>query len=99
MVLVGKNILGTQQDDFSDRDPVVTEIDKAFQELIKEAKEQGGMRSDLSEEAIILYLSFFQQGISNTIVREKIRHNPKLSDDLLTLFMYGVTGSPAKITE
>jgi AcrR family transcriptional regulator len=89
----------TQADDFSDRDPVGTEIDKVFQELIKEAKEQGVVRSDLSEEAIILYLSFFQQGISNTVIREKIRNNPVLSDDLLTLFMYGVTGNPVKVTE
>jgi AcrR family transcriptional regulator len=94
----GHLVLGTQIEEQSLRDPVGMEIDKAFQELIREAKDQGGMRSDLSEEAIGIYLSFFQQGMSNDNIRERIRRDQKLSEDLLSLFMYGVTGSPVKVS-
>ena len=46
-----------------------------------------------------IYLSFFQQGMSNAAVRDRTRHDQKLSDDLLSLFMYGVTGSQVKVAE
>ena len=81
-------------------DGVGTEIEKAFREFIREGKAQGGLRSDLSDEAIVTYITFFQQGMSNNVmVREKMRRDAKLSDDLLSLFMYGISGSPAGVPE
>ena len=69
------------------------EIENSFREFIKEGKEQGNLRSDLSEEAIITYIKFFQQGISNNPgIRDKPDHDEKLSQDLLSLFMYGIRG-------
>ncbi len=96
---VGNPILGTPTEGETPGDPVGTEIDRAIQQLIKEAKEQGGVRSDLSDEAMATYLSFFQQGMSNAAVRDKTRSDQKLSNDLLSLFMYGVAGSPVKVAE
>ena len=82
----------------SSDDPIGTEIEMAFREFIKEGKEQGGLRPDLSDDAIVTYINFFQQGVSNNAgIREKMRRDQKLSDDLLSLFMYGISGSPARI--
>jgi AcrR family transcriptional regulator len=74
-------------------DPVRSEIENSFREFIKEGKEQGNLRSDLSDEAIIIYIRFLQQGISrNPEIRDMMRRDPKLSDDLISLFIYGVGG-------
>jgi AcrR family transcriptional regulator len=75
------------------RDVISTEIENSFREFIKEGKEQGNLRSDLSDEAIITYIKFFQQGISNNAeIRDSMHRDPKLSQDLLSLFMYGFSG-------
>jgi AcrR family transcriptional regulator len=75
------------------RDSIGREIENSFREFIKEGKEQGNLRSDISDEAIITYIKFFQQGISNNAgIHEKMRHDVKLSQDLLLLFIYGVSG-------
>jgi AcrR family transcriptional regulator len=74
-------------------DLVGGEIESSFREFIKEGKEQGNLRLDLSDEAIMTYIKFFQQGIShNPEIRNKINRDSKLSDGLLSLFMYGVSG-------
>jgi AcrR family transcriptional regulator len=81
------------QGDTKSLDSVGGEIEDSFREFIKEGKEQGSLRSDLSNEAIMTYIKFFQQGIShNPRIRNRIAHDPKLSDDLLSLFIYGVSG-------
>ena len=37
------------------------------------------------------YIKFYQQGISsNPEINERIRRDKKFSDDLLSLFMYGI---------
>ena len=72
---------------------ISAEIENSFREFIKDGKEQGNLRSDISDESIITYIKFFQQGISNNPgIRNKIHSDPKLSDDLLSLFMYGISG-------
>jgi len=69
------------------------EIESSFLEFIKEGKEQGNLRSDLSDEAIISYFKFFQQGISNDPgISAKMHRDTKLSQDLFSLFMYGIRG-------
>ncbi len=81
-------------------DPVSAEIDRAFLEFVREGKEQGGLRPEISDEATLTYISFFQQGISsNPGIRERMRKDTKLSDDLLSLFMYGISGDPVRISE
>lgn len=75
------------------RDAIGMEIENLFREFIKEGKEQGNLRSDLSEEAIITYIKFFQQGISNDPgIHDRMHHDAKLSRDLFSLFMYGISG-------
>jgi AcrR family transcriptional regulator len=74
-------------------DSIGVEIENAFLEFIKEGKKHGNLRSDLSDEAIITYIKFFQQGISsNPVINDRMRRDFKLSQDLLSLFMYGVSG-------
>ena len=74
-------------------DAVSLELEKTLQEFIKEGKEQGNLRADLSEEAVTAYIKFFQQGIANNpVVREKMKRNQKYSQDLFSLFMYGIKG-------
>ena len=74
-------------------DVISMEIENSFREFIKEGKEQGNLRSDLSDEAIITYIKFFQQGISNNAgIRDRMHRDIKLSEDLLSLFMYGISG-------
>jgi AcrR family transcriptional regulator len=74
-------------------DAIGKEIENSFREFIKEGKEQGGLRSDISEEAIITYIRFFQQGISNNPeIHNSLHRDVKLFQDLLSLFMYGVSG-------
>jgi len=74
-------------------DSIGMEIENSFREFIKEAKQQGNLRSDLSDEAIVTYIKFFQQGISNNPgIHDKMRRDIKLSQDLLSLFMYGISG-------
>jgi AcrR family transcriptional regulator len=75
------------------RDSIGSDIENLLREFIKEAKEQGNLRSDLSDEAVITYIKFFQQGISNNPeIRNKVQRDSKLSDDLLSLFIYGISG-------
>jgi AcrR family transcriptional regulator len=75
------------------RDFMGMEIENSFREFIKESKEQGNLRSDISDEAIITYIKFFQQGISNNPgIHDKMRRDSKLSHDLLSLFIYGISG-------
>ena len=74
-------------------DSIGMEIENSLREFIKEGKEQGNLRADLSEEAITAYIKFFQQGISNNpAIRDKMHRNEKLSRDLFSLFMYGIRG-------
>jgi AcrR family transcriptional regulator len=90
-----RSTASSRQDDTQSSNPVGNEIESSFREFIQEGKKQGNLSSDLSEEAIITYIKFFQQGIShNPEVRNKINRDSKLSDDLLTLFMYGISGKP-----
>jgi hypothetical protein len=75
------------------RDSISPEIENSLLEFIKEGKEQGNLRADLSEEAVTAYIKFFQQGISNNPeIRDKMKRDGKYSQDLFSLFMYGIKG-------
>jgi hypothetical protein len=53
----------------------------------------GSCSTDLSEDAITDYIKFFQQGIANNpATREKMKRDGKYSQDLFSLFMYGIKG-------
>jgi AcrR family transcriptional regulator len=67
------------------------EIENSFREFFKEGKEQKSLRSDISDETIMTYIKFYQQGISNNPeINERMHRDIKFSDDLLSLFMYGI---------
>jgi AcrR family transcriptional regulator len=77
----------------SSPDTISLEIENSLQEFIKEGKEQGNLRADLSEDAISAYIKFFQQGIANNPgIRDKMKRHGKYSQDLFSLFMYGIRG-------
>jgi AcrR family transcriptional regulator len=72
---------------------VAGEIESSFRDFIREGREQGGLRADLSDTAVMTYIGFFQQGIAgNPGVHERMLRDPAFSRDLLSLFMYGVAG-------
>ena len=77
----------------SSPDAISLEIENSLQEFIKEGKKQGNLRADLSEDAITAYIKFFQQGIANNpVIRAKMKQGGKYSQDLFSLFMYGIKG-------
>jgi AcrR family transcriptional regulator len=81
------------KNDTQPRDSVGGEIENSVREFIKEGKEQGSLRSDLSDEAMITYINFFQQGISNNPgIHDRMLRDSIFSADLLSLFMHGITG-------
>ena len=74
-------------------DAIGLELEKSLREFITEAKVQGNLRADLSEDAIIAYIKFFHQGIANNPgIRDKMKQGGKYSQDLFSLFMYGIKG-------
>ncbi len=75
------------------QDPVRAEIETTFREFLKEGREQGSLRPDLSDDAIITYIRFFQQGIAgNPDINERMKHDKKFSQELLSLFVHGISG-------
>jgi AcrR family transcriptional regulator len=67
------------------------EIENSLREFVKEGKEQKSVRSDISDEAIMTYIRFYQQGISNNPeINKRIHKDKKFSDDLLSLFTHGI---------
>jgi AcrR family transcriptional regulator len=89
----GKQVFLSDQRSTSSRDDINAEIEATFREFLKEGKEQGSLRSDLSDEAIMTYIRFFQQGINNNPdVHDRMRRDASLSQDLVSLFIYGING-------
>lgn len=69
------------------------EIEKAFREFIREGKKQKQVSSDVSDEAIMAYIKFFQEGLANhPEVQNKMQHEAKLSQELISLFIFGING-------
>jgi AcrR family transcriptional regulator len=82
--------------DVKSPDAINLEIESALREFIKQGKEQGNLRTDLSEEDITAYIKFFHQGIANNQeIRDKMKRDGKYSQDLFSLFMYGIKGQAA----
>jgi AcrR family transcriptional regulator len=81
----------SNQGDNESINSVKGEIENSFREFIKEGKEQKNLRSDISDEAIMTYIKFYRQGISNNPdISDRMRKDMKFSRDLLSLFMYGL---------
>lgn len=69
------------------------EIENTLLEFIREGKKQGHPGLDIKEEAIVAYIKFIHEGISNhPEIQDKMHHDSKLTQDLLSLFMYGING-------
>jgi AcrR family transcriptional regulator len=78
-------ILGTEN--------VKAEIENEFREFLKEGRKQGNLRSDISDEAIITYIRFFQQSIAgNPAIHARIKHDSNFSQEMVSLFIYGISG-------
>jgi AcrR family transcriptional regulator len=75
------------------RDSINKEIENSFREFIQEGKKQKQVGADVSEEAMMAYIKFLQEGMANhPEIQNKMQHDVKLSQDLITLFIYGVHG-------
>jgi AcrR family transcriptional regulator len=75
------------------QDPARAELETAFRDFLKEGREGGNLRADLSDEAVMTYIRFFQQGIAgNPEVAERMKRDSKYSHDLISLFVYGIGG-------
>jgi AcrR family transcriptional regulator len=82
-----------QSVEYTQGDMVEKEIENSFKEFIKDGKEQGNLPANISDEAIMAYIRFFRQGISsNHDINDRMHRDIKFSDDLLSLFIYGVVG-------
>jgi AcrR family transcriptional regulator len=69
------------------------ELSQTLLEFIKQGRAQGLPGSHISDEAIMTYIKFIQEGISNhPEIQNKIQRDSRLSQDLLSLFMYGING-------
>jgi AcrR family transcriptional regulator len=74
-------------------DVIGLELENSLREFIKEGKKQGNLRANLSEEAVAAYIKFYQQGIANNpVVRDRMKRDVKYSENLFSLFMYGIKG-------
>lgn len=75
-------------------DSIDKEIENTFREFIQEGKKQKQVGADISEEAMIAFIKFLQEGVANhPEIQYKMRQDAKLSQDLITLFIYGVHGN------
>jgi hypothetical protein len=82
------------REEHGEHETIGGEIEDSFREFVKEGREQGSLRSNLSDEVVMAYIRFFQQGIANNPgIHEKMLRDAGFSSDLLSLFMYGVAGS------
>jgi AcrR family transcriptional regulator len=69
------------------------EISRDLLELIKEVKAKGQPGQSVSEESMLTYIKFFREGMANhPEIQGKMHRDPKLSQELLKLFMYGING-------
>jgi AcrR family transcriptional regulator len=92
-VLGGKPGAETGTKGTPETENIRAEIESAFREFLKEGRKHGSLRSDISDEAIITYIRFFQQSIaSNPSIHDRIKHDSKFSQELLSLFIYGISG-------
>jgi AcrR family transcriptional regulator len=72
---------------------VRAEIENAFRDFLKEGRKQGNLRSDISDEAIVTYIRFFQQNIAgNPAIHDRMKRDNKFSQELISLFIYGISG-------
>lgn len=72
---------------------VRAEMENAFKEFLKEGRDQGNLRKDISDEAIMSYIQLFQQSIiNNPEIRSRIQRDNNFYQELLSLFVYGISG-------
>jgi AcrR family transcriptional regulator len=84
---------GRSSDRLSSPDSIDKEIENTFRQFIREGKKQKQVGADVSEEAMIVYIKFLQEGMANhPEIQNKMRQDAKLSQDLIQLFVYGVSG-------
>jgi AcrR family transcriptional regulator len=84
---------GSDSETQKSRQSINQEIENTFIEFIKEGKKSGYLNPDISAEAVITYIKFFQEGIANhPEIQKGMQRDLKLSQDLLALFIYGISG-------
>ncbi|MBR0599363.1 TetR/AcrR family transcriptional regulator [Sinanaerobacter chloroacetimidivorans] len=59
--------------------------------LIEKGKEEGTIKHDISNEAILLYINMFR-GSKHSDAFQGLEHSQRLFQDITTLFFYGLIG-------
>jgi AcrR family transcriptional regulator len=84
---------GGYSEDKTARLALNAEISQTLLEFIKEIKAQGYPGPEISDQAILAYIEFIQEGFANhPEIQNQMRRDPGLAQDLLALFMYGING-------
>jgi len=81
-------------------DPEIKKIRDSAQEkmanlllgLVREGKEQGQIRADLTEDAFRVYFKAFMEIFTDPHIRQLYYRDPKLAQDLGFLMTYGLSG-------
>ena len=81
-------------------DPEIKKIRDSAQEkmadlllgLVREGKEQGQIRADLTEDAFRVYFKAFMEIFTDPHIRQLYYRDPKLAQDLGSLMTYGLSG-------
>ena len=60
--------------------------------LVREGKEQGQIRADLTEDAFRVYFKAFMEIFTDPQIRQLYYRDPKLAQDLGSLMTYGLSG-------
>ena len=60
--------------------------------LVREGKEQGQIRADLTEDAFHVYFKAFMEIFTDPQIRQLYYRDPKLAQDLGSLMTYGLSG-------
>ena len=81
-------------------DPEIKKIRDSAQEkmadlllgLVREGKEQGQIRADLTEDAFRVYFKAFMEIFTDPHIRQLYYRDPKFAQDLGSLMTYGLSG-------
>ena len=69
------------------------ELSATLLKFIRDGRAQGNAGLEVSDEAILTYIAFIQEGISNhPEIQKRLNNDSRLSQDLLSLFMNGING-------
>ena len=74
------------------RDAAQAKMSGLLLKLVQEGRDQGQIRTDLTDDALRLYFKAFMEIFTDQQFRQGYYREPKLLQDLCSLMMYGLSG-------